>query len=139
MTAASGERGQAMVLVVGVLLVCLAVTGVAVDLMRAALLRRSLQAVADSAVTLGGSQLDTSRYYASGGTRAGLDPELAVTRAREVVGQRRGVDSVHVTATGSRVRAFVSGRVRASFLRFVGVRHLKVSAVSTGEPVLGEG
>ncbi len=126
-------------LVLGVLLVCLAVMGVAVDMMRAALLRRSLQAVADSAVTVGASQLDTARYYASGGTRAGLDAELAVRRAREVLAQRPGVRAVDVTTMGSRVRALVTARIRTSFLRLVGVRHLRVSVVSTGESVLGEG
>lgn len=133
------ESGQALVLVLGVLLVCLAVTGVAVDMTRAALLRRSLQSVADSAVTRGASQLDTARYYSSGGLRAGVEPDRGASAAREHLERGPHVDSMQVTATASGVRAVVWGRVRTSFLRLIGVRHLRVTARAKAEPVLGEG
>lgn len=133
------EAGQALVLVLAVLLVCLAVAGVTVDMMRATLLRRSLQSIADSAVTTGASQLDKAQYYSSGGVRAGLDRDAAGMAARRLLERRTHVDSMQVTAAGSAVRAFVSGRVRTSFLRVIGVRHLRVTARATAEPVFGEG
>lgn len=139
MTGFGNERGQALVLVLGVLLVCVAVAGVAVDMMRATLLRRSLQSVADSAVTLGASQLDTTSYYSTGGVHGGLHRERGASAAREVLERGPHVDSMQVSVTSSAVRALVSGRVETSFLRLIGVRRLTVTARAAAEPVFGEG
>lgn len=134
-----GEKGHAMLLVLGILVVCFAVAGVAVDITRAALLRRTLQAAADSAATAGASQLDASRYYSTGGEMARLDPSRAGEAAAAVLSTRRELGSVRAVSGAEGVRIVVGSRVRTSFLRIIGVRHLAVTAEASARPVLGEG
>lgn len=139
MTRVCGENGQAMLLVLGIVFVCFAVAGVAVDITRAALVRRTLQSAVDSAAIAGASQLDASSYYASGGTRARLDPSEAGEEAAAVLSTRRDIASVRAGATRDGVRIVVGARVTTSFLRIIGVRHLRVTAEANARPVLGEG
>lgn len=133
------QRGQATLLVVGVVLVCFAVAGVAVDLARASLLRRTLQSVVDTAAGVGASQLDEERYYSSGGSQARLQQRTAVGEALSILRSRREVDHLRVAADGDEVRVVVGGRIRTSFLRLVGIGHIRVRAEAAAVPVLGEG
>lgn len=139
MPGTSNEDGQAALLVVGFVLVVVAVAGVAVDVTRASLLRRSLQSAADSAASIGASQLDRDRYYGSGGAAAHLEPDAVARAAREVLDARPQVLSARVEPGRNEVRVRVGGRVRTSFLRLIGLRHVSVSAEAVAVPVLGEG
>lgn len=134
-----GESGQASLLLIGMLLVAFAVTGVAVDIARSSLLRRTLQSAADSAASVGASQLDRGRYYASGGTDRFLEPGAARTRALVALRARPDISPLAVTATNGEVRVSVAGHVRTSLLRVIGIRRLTVTAHAVAEPVFGEG
>lgn len=138
MTPGRGESGQTMLLVVGMVLVCFAVAGLAVDITRAGLLRRSLQSAADSAATAGASQLDEVQYYEMGGRSTSLHPGRARSSISAALRARRDLASVRVNASSRSVTVEVGGRLRTSFLRLIGVRHLAVRAVASAEPVLGE-
>lgn len=139
MTRIRGDTGQAMLLVLGIMLVCFAVAGVAVDITRAALLRRTLQSAADSAATAGASQLDATSYYATGGTDARLDRSRAGREAAEVFSRRRDIVRLRADTSGDGVRINVGARMKTSFLRIVGITHLTVTAEAGARPVLGEG
>lgn len=132
------EKGQAMPLVLGIVLVVVAIAGVAVDVTRAALLRRGLQSVADSAAGAGASELDRERYYDRGRASAELDPTAAAHRAGSVV-KNHLVRWVRVRSGSDGVRVSVGGRIRTSFLRLVGIRHLEMTAEAAAVPVLGDG
>ena len=138
MRGARGEEGQAALLVIGMLLVAFAVAGVAVDIARAGLLRRTLQSSADAAASVAASELDRERYYASGGVEESLDPERARSRALITLRGRPDVRPVAITATTGEVRVSVAGRVRTSLLRVIGIRQLTVTARAVAEPVFGE-
>lgn len=133
------QRGQATLLVIGIALVCFASAGLAVDLTRASLLRRTLQSVADSAAAVGASQLDEERYYSSGGSDARLQRPRAVREALSILRRRGHVDNLRLSADARQVRVVVGGRVRTSFLRLIGIDHVAVRAEAAAVPVLGEG
>lgn len=133
-----GENGQTLLLVIGLVLVACAVTGVTVDIARAGLLRRTLQSAADAAASVGASQLDREGYYASGGSARVLDPVKARATALQALRSRRDVVPVSVTATDEEVEVAVSGIVRTSLLRLIGIGRLTVTARAAAEPVFGE-
>lgn len=133
-----GESGQAVLLVIGTLLVAFAVAGVAADIARAGLYRRTLQSAADSAATVAASQLDRQRYYASGGADRTLDVERARSRALVALRARPDVGLVAITVTPDEVWVSVAGRVRTSLLRVIGVGGLTVTAEAVAEPVFGD-
>jgi hypothetical protein len=132
------ESGFATVFLVGLALVAIAVTGVAVDATRAFLLRRTLQNAADSAALAAASEIDRNAYYASGGTGVQLDPEGARSRAAEWL-SRRGIDAqagVLVGADG--VRVALRGSLETTFLRVIGITRVAVGAESTARPIAGD-
>lgn len=139
MRGVEGERGQAALLLVGILLIAFAVAGVATDIARAGLLRRTLQSEADAAASAAASQLDRELYYSSGGADRYLDPGRARSRALLALDRRSGVLPLRVTATKEEVRVSVTGYVRTSLLRVIGIRRLTVTARAMAEPVFGEG
>jgi hypothetical protein len=131
------ERGYATVFVLGLALVAIAVSGVAIDGTRAFLLRRSLQNAADSAALAAASEIDRAAYYSSGGTEVQIDPPAARARAAEWLG-RRGVDAAAVVqADGEGVRVTLRGSVETTFLRVLGVGSVPVAADSTARPMGG--
>lgn len=125
-------------LVLGMVLVCFAVAGLAVDVTRAALLRRTLQSAADAAVEVGASQIDAAHYYAAGGRSHALDADAARAAAAVALASRREVETVRLGATRRGVTVVVGGRTRTAFLRLIGIGHLRVTAEAAGEPVHGE-
>jgi hypothetical protein len=128
------ERGQVLVLVVGLVLVAYAVVGVAVDGTRAFLFRRTLQNVADSAVLAAASEIDRARVYGMGG-RIRLDEASAEEIARDWLRDRRLGAEVSVSADAGAVRMVLRGSVRTSFLRLVGLSRLGVAAEAIAQPL----
>ncbi|HEY7875369.1 MAG TPA: pilus assembly protein TadG-related protein, partial [Actinomycetota bacterium] len=80
--------GQAMVLVLGLALVCFAIAGLAVDGTRVFLARRTLQNAADAAATAGAGQVDAGVYYRTGGRRVVLDESSARSVASRWLARR---------------------------------------------------
>jgi hypothetical protein len=128
------ERGQVLVLVVGLVLVAYAVVGVAVDGTRAFLFRRTLQNVADSAVLAAASEIDRARVYGMGG-RIRLDEASAEGVARDWLRDRGLGAEVSVSADAGAVRMMLRGSVRTSFLRLVGLSRLGVAAEAIAQPL----
>ncbi|MPZ69236.1 MAG: hypothetical protein GEU71_06855 [Actinobacteria bacterium] len=134
----ASERGQSTVLVMGMMVLCFAVAGVAVDGTRAFIFRRSLQNAADSAAQAGASQLDASVYYNSTGDEVLLDER----KARLAAERSLGIPGIPVSATfaidGSSVQIVLRGEVRTSFLGLIGVGKLPVAVEARAEPIAGD-
>ena len=128
------ESGQAAILVLGVLLVCWLIVGVAVDGTRAFLYRRTLQSAADSAVLAAASELDRHSLY---GRRGSV--RLAAPAARTLVAgwlEERGLlAATQIEADAGRVSVVLRGGVRTSFLRLVGVEELPVAVEAVARPM----
>lgn len=133
----TSESGQSTVLVMGLMVLCFAVAGVAVDGTRAFILRRSLQNAADSAAQAGASQLDASLYYSSTGDDVILDERQALLAAERSLGLR----GIPVTATfsidDSSVQIVLRSEVKTSFLGLIGIGELPVAVESRAEPIAG--
>ena len=84
------ESGQASVVIVGALLICLAFTGLAVDGARLFTARRDLQNVADSAALAGASAIDVGQFRASAGERRSARPRRGTRRGRTGCCRHRG-------------------------------------------------
>ena len=80
MTRRNRDSGQASVVLVGALVICLGFTGLAVDGARLFTARRDLQNVADSAALAGASAIDVGHFRATGGSEVRLDPIAARPR-----------------------------------------------------------
>lgn len=128
------ESGQAAILVLGMLLVCCLMAGVAVDGTRAFLYRRTLQNAADSAVLAAASELDRHSLY---GRRGSV--RLAAPAARTVVAgwlEERGLPAAsQIEADAGRVSVVLRGDIRTSFLRLVGVGELPVTVEAAARPM----
>lgn len=131
------ERGQTTVLVLGMALLAFAVAGLAVDVTRAWLFRRTLQNAADAAALAGAGELDRSEYYGSGGGAIALD----ATASEHVVARwlaRRSLDvNARVDATDERVTVELEGSVATTFLSLAGVRSIPVAVRADAAPVPG--
>lgn len=136
MTGRGRERGQVAVLVIGMAIVVLAVSGLALDGTRALLLRRTLQNAADSAALAAAGEIDTSILYSSGGRRVVLDP-LRAKRVGSMWLSRRGVRTGGVHPRSDSVEVVVTGSVRTHFLRLVGIRWIPVAARGVAAPIEG--
>lgn len=133
------ERGQASVLVIGLVLVTFAAAGIATDGTRAFLLRRTLQNSADSASLAGASTIDRMTYYASGGRSVRLDPATAKETAMRMLG-RRGLEVMaDVTVSSTRVAVILRGRVETGFLGLLGIDSLPVVVEAVARPVTAPG
>ncbi|MEA2499587.1 MAG: hypothetical protein QOH26_1992 [Actinomycetota bacterium] len=132
-----GERGQVLVLTLGLVMVCFAVSGLAVDGTRAFLLRRTLQNAADSAALAGAASLDRGAYYSSGGRVVSLDAGSAEREALSILRQRGVVAAASITADADGVQVRLRQRLPTSFLRFVGLLRLTVGADAAAAPVPG--
>jgi uncharacterized membrane protein len=137
MSRVRGEPGQTTVLVVGLVLVVFAVTGLAVDATRAFLFRRTLQNVADGSAVAAAGEISRATYYASGGRDLRLDPQQADDTARRWL-SRRGLDlDVDVDTDGNQVHVIARGWVSSTFLSLVGVHRIPVAAEAVARPVGG--
>jgi uncharacterized membrane protein len=131
------QRGQTTILVVGLVLVVFAVTGLAVDGTRAFLFRRTLQSVADSAAVAAASEISTTRYYVSGGQDVQLDPSQASETARHWL-DRRGLHlAIGVRANAGGVHVVARGALHASFLALIGIRSIPVVVEAAARPMPG--
>jgi hypothetical protein len=118
------------------MMVVLAVSGLAVDGTRAFLERRSLQNAADAAALAAADQVDETTFYVDGG-EVRLDPD----EARRIAGEwlRRSPDPISgsITIDGSTVEVALRSRVETQFLRLVGIDAIPVTARAHAEPEVG--
>ena len=131
------EEGQLLPLALGLLIVVLLVVGLATDMTRLFLARRSLQSVADAASLRAATQLDEAALYASSGTNVAVVPSRARSAALRVIAARGLSAEPSVSVKGSRVTVSLRGSVDATFLRLLGFQKLPVAVTSTGIPVQG--
>lgn len=131
------EAGQVTPLIVGLTLIVLAVSGLAIDGTRAFLLRRSLQNAADAAALAGAGEVDTSVYYSSGGGNVTLEAGRARSMTLEWLARRRIPARAAIDATGEGVRVVLRGSVPATFLRLVGISQIPVAVEARAAPVAG--
>jgi uncharacterized membrane protein len=131
------ERGQTTILVVGLVLVVFAVTGLAVDGTRAFLFRRTLQSVADTSAIAAAGDISRASYYASGGRNLRLDAQRANATARHWL-TRRGIHlAITVQTDGDQVHVVARGEVTPSFLSLIGIGPIPVVAEASARPVAG--
>lgn len=128
-----GERGQVTILVIGMMLVCFAIAGIAFDGTRAFLYRRTLQSAADAAALDAAMTLDTVAIYETG--KVQLDPDAA--RASLITSLKdRGIGSTgSVSISGRRVRVVLREELPTSFLGLVGITAIPVAVEAVSEPV----
>ncbi len=129
----SGERGQALVLVVVMLPLFLSLVGLAIDGGVVLNERRLLQNVADGAARAGAMQLDEGAYRQSSGTAVVLDTGAARAAAVEYLLSRASDVEASVVADPGRVVVRVSREVPLSFLRLVGIRTTRIEATGPAE------
>ncbi len=137
MTRSPAEAGSTTVLVLGLAIITFAIAGVAVDGTRAFLFRRSLQNVTDAVATASASELDVTRYYASGGNDIRLDRDSA-PEVGSAFGAARNLDAqLSVRITDGSVEVVARGETATTFLGLVGIDAIPVAASSTAAPVSG--
>ncbi len=132
----SDERGQASVLLVGVLLIGLMAAGLAIDGGRMFTARRDLQSVADSAALAGASSIDEGVYRSSGGEQVRLDPVAARAAVAEVLAASSlpATTRVDVSVTADRVEVHIERRVRPLLLGLVGLGPQRIGAHASAAP-----
>lgn len=134
----ASERGQSTVLVLGLMILCFAVAGVAVDGTRAFIYRRSLQNAADSAAQAGASQLNAALYYRTAGDDVLLDEREARAAVERSLSLRALPVDASMSIDGSSVQIVLRGEVQTSFLGLIGVGELPVAVEARAEPIAGE-
>jgi hypothetical protein len=127
------DRGQATIIVIGVLFISLLFVGLTVDGTRLLLARLDARALADAAALAGSSALDIDGLRSSGGDQVRLAPPDARAAAQAVITRTNGADGV-VAADGDRVVVHVSVPVEMMMLRLLGVQ--RVGATATARPVV---
>lgn len=122
-----GDRGQAMLLVIGLAVILVAVVAVVVDASRLFLYRRALAAVADGAATSAVQAVDEAAIYrdpeALGRGLLPLDPSAASRAVEQYVHDAEvaarfdafAIDAVSVTDSAGAVTVTVSARVHMPF------------------------
>lgn len=131
------ERGQASVLVIGLVIVTFSAAGIAIDGTRAFLMRRTLQNAADSASLAGANAIDRAAYYSSGGHSIRLDAGAARATAVSIL-RRRGLDvSAEVSTEPTSVAVVLTGRIETSFLGLIGIDSLPVRVEAVARPMAG--
>jgi Flp pilus assembly protein TadG len=130
------QSGQASVVIVGALFICLAITGLAVDGARLFTARRDLQNVADSAALAGASAIDETHFRDTGGTEVRLDPSAARVAVDRVLqaSSLPVTTEVDVTVEPDRVVVHVGRPVEMTFLRIAGIRDEEIGASATASP-----
>ena len=125
------ESGQLMVLTMGLTLVVFAVAGLAIDGTRAFVMKRSLQNAADSAVVAASAEIDTSMYYASGGSQVRLDEQLARSVAIRSLTERGFPADAELVADEHFVTVVLRSESRTTFLKLVGIDNIPVVVTSS--------
>ena len=126
----AGERGSVLISGLLLTLALLIVTGAAVDVGRAFIVRRSLVSLADGAALAGSQALNVEAVHDG---RLALDPRQAEADALATLAGERGV-----RADASASEAAVDVRVERTFptvlLRLVGITTLTVAADARAAP-----
>lgn len=131
------DSGQGTVAVIGLLILSLAIVGLAVDTTRLIIVRRDLQSAADAAALAGASQIDGRTFRSSGGTLLKLDPQAAHASAfRTFALQAPAGSSESPTATRDWVAVVAWARVQFTFLPLVGFDSAEIQAVGRAQPVV---
>ena len=131
------QRGQTTILVVGLAIVVLAVTGLAVDGTRAFLFRRTLQSIADASVVAAAGEISPTAYYSSGGRKLLLDPQHADQTARRWLAQRSIPLTVTVRTDNNEVSVTARGALRPTLLSLVGIDRIPVQVEASARPIGG--
>lgn len=130
------EDGQAMILVVILMVGLIAVVGLVTDGGMVFTQRRDLQNVADAAAAAGASQINHDAYRASAGESVVLDEAAAYDAATQYLDDEGDLDYL-VTVGSNRVDVSVSREARTGFLRVLGIDSVEIDANSTAEPRYG--
>lgn len=131
------ERGQTTILVIGLVLVVFAVTGLAVDGTRAFLFRRTLQSVADTSAIAAAGDISRVSYYASEGRDLRLDAQRANETARRWL-TRRGMHlAITVQSDANQVHVVARGALSPTFLSLLGIGPIPVVAEASARPMAG--
>lgn len=133
------EKGQASVLLVGIVAVGLAFAGLAVDGTRLFTARRDLHNIADSAALAGASALDEAQFRASDGADVRLD-RVAARGAVDAVLRESNLASdtrVEVQIDATRIEVRLERPVTLTFLRVLGARSQAIGAHATASPKTG--
>ena len=128
------EGGQVAVLAIGLAIVCFAIAGLAIDGTRAMIARRSLQNLADTVVTSAASEIDTHRYYGSGGRRLVIQGPQAQNAASKLLSERGLQARASLSIRDEEVHLVLRTEVRTTFLRSVGIEAIPVAASASAEP-----
>ncbi|HET7482581.1 MAG TPA: pilus assembly protein TadG-related protein [Actinomycetota bacterium] len=128
------ECGQVLVLVIGVVLVLFAVSGLAIDGTRVFIERRALQNLGDAAARAAAGTVDVGRYYRSGGTEVALDPAGAREAAMSMLSQRGMTGDAAVSGSPDFVTVRLRSSVPTTFLRLVGIDAIPVGIVASARP-----
>jgi uncharacterized membrane protein len=133
------ERGQASVLLVGVVLLGLAFTGLAVDGTRLFTARRDLHTIADSAALAGASAIDEAQFRASDGMEVRLDPTAAHVAVDAVLRESNlpSDTRVEVDVDPTTVEVRLARPVDLTFLGILGARDQTIGAHATASPNTG--
>ncbi len=130
------DEGSAIVLILGLIVICLLALAVVVDVSTVYLARRSLQAQADAAALAGAQAIDLDHYYAHGASdRIRLNPSAVRGAVERQV--RRDAGDARLTAVSVRgdiVYVGMTDRVRPPFsgwLTAQGAYDLQVEAGAT--------
>jgi len=132
------EAGQVTILALGLCLVSVALTGLAVDGARTWIHKRTLQGAADAAAVSGASGLNVPRFYADGGGAAALDPQRVEERVMALLAQRDLQADVRIATRRDGVRVWLGSQVDTSFLSLVGIRRVPVTAEAIARPFFGD-
>ena len=134
---AGAEAGQAAVWVAVMLPLFLSIVGLAIDGSLVFGARRELQAVADSAARAGAMQLDPEAYRGSSGAAPVLDREAATRVAAEYAASQGAGPAARIAVEPRRVVVELQRDVPTGFLRLVGYRSVRVTAVAPAEVRVG--
>ena len=111
----SSERGSVTVWMLALVLIVVAVGGLALDLWRILDHKQRMESLADSAAVAGAALLDEGLYRSSG--QLALDPTAAESRARAVLSaSRMPARSVQVVADAGSITVTLQDPVELSLL-----------------------
>ena len=119
--------------------VLLALAGLAIDSGQALVVRREVQALADSAARAGAAELDEAVLRSDPFAAPALDPVLATDAALGYVAELQPAATatvVEVDARHIKVRV-VSPPVRLTLLQLAGVGPIQLEATARSEPRIG--
>jgi uncharacterized membrane protein len=133
------ERGQASVLLVGIVLLGLAFAGLAVDGTRLFTARRDLHNIADSAALAGASAIDEGQFRATDGVEVLLDPVAAHLAVDAVLRESNlpAATQVEVEVDTTRIEVRLARPVDLTFLAILGAPDQVIGAHATASPNTG--